>query len=66
MNNESYLETAREVAFNYLSSTNRLLIVNDKDDMFFHTFFNKYKVCHISLIGSVFESLPFNKRFFCY
>lgn len=66
MSNENYLETAREVCFNYLSKTNRMLIVNDKDDMFFHTFFNKYKVCNITLIGSVFESLPYNKRLLCY
>ena len=38
--NENYLELAREVTFNYLTKTNRLLIVNDKDDMFFHTFFD--------------------------
>ena len=63
--NENYLNLAKEITFNYLTKTNRLLIVNDKDDMFFHTFFVKYNVCYISLIGSVFESIPYTKRFFC-
>lgn len=58
-----YLDMAVNVAFNYLTVNNKMLIVNDKDDDFFHTFFNKYKVCHISLIGSPFESLPYTKSF---
>ena len=60
---ENYTEIAREVAFNLLKKTNKLLIVNDKDDEFFTSFFNKYKVCHIALVGSVFDSMPYTKSF---
>lgn len=59
MNNDNYLNIISDLVFSYLIKTNYLLIVNDKDDMFFHTFFNKYKVCHIRLIGSPFESIPY-------
>lgn len=59
---EGYLDIATNVAFNYLRKTNRMMIVSDKEDSFFHTFYNKYKVCHISLVGSDFESVPFQKR----
>lgn len=47
---ENYADFATNVAFNYLKKTNKLMIVNDKDDMFFTNFFNKYKLCHISLV----------------
>lgn len=63
---ESYLDVAVELAFNYLKTTNKMLIVNDKEDSFFHRFFNKYKVCHISLVGSDFDSIPYTTRIFCY
>ena len=36
---ENYLDVAANVAFNYLTKTNRMLIVNDKNDSFFDTFF---------------------------
>ena len=60
---ENYTEIARELVFNSLKKTNKLLIVNDKDDEFFTSFYNKYKVCHICLVGSVFESIPYTKSF---
>ena len=47
---ENLIEVAVNVAFNYLKKTNRMMIVNDKDDVFFHNFFDKYKVCHICLV----------------
>ncbi len=47
---ENFLELASSVAFNYLKKTNKMMIVNDKDDLFFNYFFNKYKICHISLV----------------
>lgn len=43
-------EIASEVAFSCLKKTNRMMIINDKDDVFFHTFYEKYKVCHITLV----------------
>lgn len=45
-----YIEEAVELAFNYLRKTNKLLIINDKKDSFFHSFYNKYKVCDILLV----------------
>lgn len=51
---ENYNQIATTVAFNYLKKTNRLMIVNDKDDVFFHTFFNQYKICHITLVRKCF------------
>lgn len=54
-----YLNATREVAFNYLRKTNKLLIINDKDDEFFHTFDDKYKVCNTLLIGSDYEDIPY-------
>lgn len=59
----NYTEMAREIAFSQLKKTNKMLIVNDKDDEFFSSFYNKYKVCHISLVGSVFESIPYTKSY---
>lgn len=56
-------EIASEVAFSCLKKTNKMMIINDKDDVFFHTFYDKYKVCHITLVGSIFESTPYNKSF---
>lgn len=47
---ENYNDVAVNVAFNYLKKTNRMMIVNDKDDVFFHSFFDKYKVCNICLV----------------
>lgn len=44
------LDILREMAFNYLRKTNRMLIINDKQDKFFHSFNNKYKVNHVLLI----------------
>lgn len=63
MSQEVYMNVAVNVAFNYLTKHNRMLIVNDKEDTFFHTFFNKYKVCHILLVGSPFESIPFSPSY---
>lgn len=54
----STLDASRELAFNYLRKTNRLLIINDKDDSFFHNFNNKYKVCNTLLVGSDYEDIP--------
>lgn len=54
----NYLNIATEIAFNYLRNTNKLLIINDKKDGFFHTFYNKYKVCDILLVGNEFDSIP--------
>lgn len=65
MNKQEYLDVIVNVAFSYLRKTNRMLIVNDKEDEFFHSFFNKYKVCNISLIGSDYESIPYNKKRIC-
>lgn len=56
---ENHLDVAVNTAFNFLRKTNRMLIVNDKDDLFFHRFYDKYKVCHIALVGSDFDSVPF-------
>ena len=39
---ENYLDVAANVAFNYLTKTNRMLIINDKNDSFFDTFFDKF------------------------
>ena len=55
---KDYLNAATEVAFNYLRKTNRLLIINDKEDNFFHTFNTKYKVCPVLLVGSDYDSTP--------
>ncbi len=63
---ENYLDVAANVAFNYLTKTNRMLIINDKNDSFFDTFFDKFKVCHILLVGSDFNSVPFEKRLLSY
>lgn len=56
---DNTLKAVREIAFNYLVKTNRLLIINDKDDSFFHCFDSKYKVCHSLLIGSDYEDIPY-------
>lgn len=61
----SHVSKAVQLAFNYLRKTNRMLIVNDKDDNFFHSFFTKYKVCNISLLGSDFESIPYSRQRIC-
>lgn len=53
-----YLKMAVESSFNYLRKTNRLLIVNDKEDAFFHAFTSKYKVCPVLLIGSEYMDIP--------
>ena len=63
---EQYLNEASHIAFNFLKKTNRMMIINDKEDGFFHTFTDQYKVCHITLVGSDFESLPYQKRTLCY
>lgn len=55
---QKYLCAAREVAFNYLRKTNNLLIINDKEDSFFHCFNNKYKVCNTFLVGSDYGDIP--------
>lgn len=54
-----HLDAVREIAFNYLRKTNRMLLVNDKGDQFFHHFDSKYKVCNVLLIGSDYESIPY-------
>ena len=55
---KDYLDATREVAFNYLRKTNRLLIINDKEDSFFHNFNDKYKVCNTLLVGSDYDNIP--------
>lgn len=62
---DNYLDSAVDVSFSFLRKTNRMLIVNDKDDSFFHSFYSRYKVCHIALVGSDFESVPYQPRIFC-
>jgi len=51
---ENHNNTLVNVAFNYLKKTNKMMIVNDKDDLFFNSFFNKYKICHIYLVRKCF------------
>ena len=51
-------EHVAQIAFNGLNKTNRLMIAYDKGDEFFHAFHDTYKVCNITLIGSVFEDIP--------
>lgn len=55
---KDYLNAIREIAFNYLRKTNRLLIINDKEDSFFHNFNDRYKVCNTLLVGSDYDSIP--------
>lgn len=57
-NNKNIYDYVSDIVFSRLLKTNRLMIINDKDDEFFHSFYNAYKVCNISLIGSVFEDIP--------
>ena len=44
--------------FDFLRKTNRLFIGHDKGDEFLHAFIDKYKVCNITLVGSVFDDIP--------
>jgi len=55
---KEYLDATREIAFNYLRKTNRMLIINDKEDSFFHNFNDKYKVCNTLLVGSDYDDIP--------
>ena len=55
---KDYLDATKELAFNYLRKTNRLLIINDKEDAFFHNFNERYKVCNTLLIGSDYDDIP--------
>lgn len=55
---KDFLNATRDVAFNYLRKTNRMLIINDKEDSFFHNFNDKYKVCNTLLVGSDYDDIP--------
>ncbi len=55
---KEYLDATREIAFNYLRKSNRMLIINDKEDAFFHNFNDRYKVCNTLLVGSDYDDIP--------
>lgn len=55
---EDIYDHIAQIAFNGLVKNNRMLIAFDKGDEFFHAFFDRYKVCNVALVGSVFEDIP--------